>query len=292
MKKPLFIVKKPVIIALAFVAIIAIFNSLYILNPTQQALVLRLGKAVAVVTKPGLKAKIPFVENILVYDKRILHINISFTPEEVIASDRKRVIVDAYAKYKITNPLKFYEKVGNETLLVTRLNPILEAALRDEVGRVSLQDLLTKGRADVMGNIRRFANTNAEKFGIEVVDVRIRRTDLPQENSNAIYSRMQTSHEKEARQTRAQGAEQAQRVTARADRDSRVILAEAEKQAQITRGTGDAQATKIFAAAFSKDPSFFAFYRTMQAYRKTLNKSDTTMVLSPDSEFLKYFKNP
>lgn len=284
--------KKPLLIILALIAVVTLYNSLYIINPTQQALVLRLGKAVAVVTEPGLKAKLPFVEAILVYDKRILHINISFTPEEVIAADRKRVIVDAFAKYKIINPLKFYEKVGNEALLMTRLNPILEASLRDEVGRVSLQDLLTKGRADVMDNIRNIANANAEKFGIEVVDVRIRRTDLPQENSNAIYSRMQTSHEKEARQTRAQGAEQAQRVTARADRDSKVILAEAEKQAQITRGEGDAEATRIFAEAFGKDQSFFAFYRTMQAYRKTLNKSDTTMVLSPDSEFLKYFKNP
>jgi membrane protease subunit HflC len=283
--------KKPFIIILALVVGITLYNSLYILNQTQQALVLRLGRAVDVVTDPGLKTKIPFVENILVYDKRILHINISFTPEEVIAADRKRVIVDAFAKYKITNPLKFYEKVGNETLLVTRLNPILEATLREEVGKVSLQDLLTGSRAGVMESIRKSANLNASKFGIDVVDVRIRRTDLPQENSNAIYSRMQTSHEKEARQTRAQGAEQAQIITARADRDSKVILAEAEKQAQIIRGEGDSEATRIFAEASGKDQNFFAFYRTMQAYRKTLNKSDTTMVLSPDSEFLKYFKN-
>lgn len=284
--------KKPIFIILALIAGISAYNSFYILSQTQQALVLRLGKAVAVVTEPGLKTKIPFVENILIYDKRILHISISFTPEEVIAADRKRVIVDAFAKYTIIDPLKFYEKVGTEAQLVTRLNPILEASLREEVGRVSLQDLLTQARATVMDNIRKHSNFNAAKFGIKVVDVRIRRTDLPNENSNAIYRRMQTSHEKEARETRAQGAEEAQRIMAAADRDSKILLAEAEKKAEILRGKGDAEATRIFASAFSQDENFFTFYRTMQAYRKTLNKSDTTMVLSPDSEFLRYFKNP
>lgn len=283
--------KKPILIIAALIAGITLFNSFYILTPTEQALVLRLGKSVDVVTEPGLKTKVPFIESILIYDKRILHISISFTPEEVIAADRKRVIVDAFAKYKIINPLKFYEKVGNEVQLVTRLNPILESALREEVGSVTLQDLLTEARTTVMDNIQRTANTNAEKFGIQVVDIRIRRTDLPQENSNAIYSRMQTSHEKEARQTRAQGAEQSQRIKARADKESKIIKAEANKQSEILRGEGDGEATRIFAEAFGQDEKFFAFYRSMQAYRKTLNKSDTTMILSPDSEYLQYFKN-
>lgn len=274
-------------IGIPILGLVLLSQSVFLIDQTKQALVLRIGRAVGVIENPGLHLKIPFIENILTYDKRLLNISINFTPDEVIAADRKRVIVNAYAKFRIVDTLRFYEKVGSEDMLQRLLNPILESTLREEVGQVSLQSLLTNKRIEVMSKIRASVNHKTQKFGIHVVDVRIMRTDLPQENSEAIYRRMETTHEKEARQTRAQGAEEAQRIKSRADRDQKVLLADAEKQAAILQGEGEAMATKIFAAAYTKNEDFFEFYRTMQLYHNTLNKDNTSLILSPDNSILR-----
>ncbi|MBL0318407.1 MAG: protease modulator HflC [Alphaproteobacteria bacterium] len=276
-----------ILAAIVFLLLVA-FDSLFIVNQTEQAIVIRLGQAVANRSQPGLKAKIPFLERILFFDKRKLNIDIRLDPEEVIALDRKRVIVDAYAKYIIVDPLLFYKTVGNERGLMIAFNPIMDSAIREAVGRVNLIELLSSKRAMVMQNIMAIANDRAKRFGINVVDVRIRRTDLPQSNSASIYRRMQTGHEKEAQKTRAEGAEQAQRIRAEAERDREILLAEAEKDAQIVRGRAEAKATLRYAQAYGKNADFYAFYRSMQAYQKTLKTDDTTMIISPSEPFFKY----
>lgn len=278
--------KKWIFIAAAIIVLLS--SSLYVVKEPDLVLVRRLGEVVDVKSTPGLRVKVPFIDTVLFYDKRILDINLS--PQEVIAKDRKRVIIDAFAKYRITDPLKFYQSVQNEMTLYTRFGPVLESSLREEVGRIDLVGLLSEKRFEVIKSIRKHANLVAKSYGIEIVDVRLRRTDLPEENSNAIYERMKSEHQKEALQTRAEGAEQAARTKSEADKERRVILAEAGKEANITRGEGDATATRIFAKAFSQDTDFFAFYRSMQAYRQTFNGDHTRMVLSPDSEFLRYLE--
>lgn len=269
--------------------VLTILSSIYIVDQRQQALVLRLGEVVRTEAEPGIKFKVPFLETAVFYDSRILHINMD--PQEVIANDRKRLIIDAYAKYRISDPLKYYQSVRTDSGLVTRFSPVLESSIREEVGKVALVELLSDKREDVMLRIHEEANKIAKNYGINVVDVRIMRTDLPQENSRAIFERMKTQHEKEARQTRAEGAEEALKITSAADKDRRVILAESKKQAEILRGEGDSEATRITARAFNRDPSFYAFYRSLQAYRQSVGKDDTTIIMSPDSEFLRYFGN-
>ncbi len=277
---------KFLLILLAF-AVIVIASTIYIVDQRQQALVLRLGEIVRTETEPGIRFKIPFIETVEYYDSRILHINME--PQEVIANDRKRMIIDAYAKYRISDPQKYYQSVRTDSGLVTRFSPVLESSIREEVGRVALVELLSDKRETVMRNIHEEANAIAKNYGINVVDVRIMRTDLPQENSRAIFERMKTQHEKEARQTRAEGAEEALKITSTADKERRVLLAEANKQSEILRGEGDSEATRISAIAFNRDPSFYSFYRSLQAYRQSMGKDDTTLILSPDSEFLRYF---
>lgn len=285
--------KKPLIITLAIIILLLLtptkMGAIFILDQREQALIFRFGKIVSERKKPGLQFKVPLIEDIAFYDNRVLDINMS--PQEVIALDRKRLIVDAFAKYRIIKPSKFYESVGSEEKLYTRLSPILESSIREESGKVILVNLISSKREQVMDAIRSSAGAKAKGFGIELLDVRIMRTDLPEENSNAIYERMKTQHEKEARQTRAEGAEAALKITSIADKDKRIILATANKKSQITRGEGDKTATKIFANAFRKDPDFFKFYRTMQAYRSSLKKDDTRIVISPNSDFLGYFDN-
>jgi len=276
------------IILPAIVAILVIaFFSIFIVKEVNQAIVLQFGDPKRIILKPGLNFKIPFIQNVVFLDKRIL--NLDAPPEEVIASDQKRLIVDAFARFQIVDPLKFYISVGNERVARSRLSTIINSRIRSVLGTQRLQTLLSADRTNQMSLIQDGVNTEAEKFGIKIVDVRIKRADLPPANSEAIYRRMQTEREREAKEFRAKGAEMAITITSTADKEVTVILANAQKQSEIMKGEGDGQRNKIFADAFGKDPEFFAFYRAMQAYEKALIGGETSLILSPDSEFFKFF---
>ena len=266
-----------------------IFFSVFIVKEVNQAIVLQFGDPKRIITSPGINFKIPFIQNVVFLDKRIL--NLDTPPEEVIASDQKRLIVDAFARFQITDPLKFYISVGNERVARSRLSTIINSRIRSVLGTQRLQTLLSADRTNQMSLIQDGVNNEAENFGIKIVDVRIKRADLPQANSDAIYKRMQTEREREAKEFRAKGAEMAAEITANADKEVTVILANAEKSSQILKGEGDGKRNKIFADAFGKDPEFFAFYRAMQAYEKALIGGETSLILSPDSEFFKFFGN-
>ena len=289
MKAPKFII--PILVVLGVV----LFQSVIIVQEINQAIVLQFGDPKKIITKSGLNFKIPFIQNVVYLDKRIL--NLDNPPEEVIAADQKRLIVDAIARFKIVDPLKFYISVGNERVARSRLSTIINSRLRGVLGKQELATLLSTDRVRQMEIIQNDVNEEATKFGITIVDVRIKRADLPPANSEAIYKRMQTEREREAKEFRAQGAEIAAKITSTADKDVTVILANAKKQSEIMKGEGDGQRNKIFASAFGRDPNFFAFYRAMQAYEKALIGGETSLVLSPDSEFFKFFgktnlKNP
>ena len=274
-----------VVVAIAVVA----FFSIFIVIEVNQAIVLQFGDPKRIISKPGLNFKIPFIQNVVFLDKRIL--NLDTPPEEVIASDQKRLIVDAFARFQIVDPLKFYISVGNERVARSRLSTIINSRIRSVLGTQRLQTLLSEDRTKQMSLIQEGVNNEAEKFGIKIVDVRIKRADLPQANSNAIFARMQTEREREAKEFRAKGAEMAVTITSTADKKVTVLLADAEKKSEIMKGEGDGQRNKIFADAFGKDPEFFAFYRAMQAYEKALIGGETSLILSPDSEFFKFFGN-
>ena len=275
----------PLIIIIAATA----FFSIFIVKEINQAIVLQFGDPKRIIVKPGINFKIPFIQNVVFLDKRIL--NLDTPPEEVIASDQKRLIVDAFARFQIVDPLKFYISVGNERVARSRLSTIINSRIRSVLGTQRLQTLLSADRTNQMALIQDGVNNEAENFGINIVDVRIKRADLPQANSEAIYKRMQTEREREAKEFRAKGAEMAAEITANADKEVTVILANAEKASEILKGEGDGQRNKIFANAFGKDPEFFAFYRAMQAYEKALIGGETSLILSPDSEFFKFFGN-
>jgi len=281
--------KRTVIIIFLFLLFLTAYGSMFVVHQVQQVLVLQFGDPKRVIKEPGLKFKLPLIQNTVDYDKRILDYDLPV--EEIIASDQKRLVVDPFARYKILDPLKFYQTVRNENGIKNRLNSIIIAALRRVVGGVELSSLLTDKRQSIMSNIRDEVNREAQRFGIEVIDVRIRRADLPEANSLAIFDRMKSEREKEAREYRAQGQEASKRIRSIADRDKTVILANASKKGQILRGEGDSQSIKIYANAFNKDPEFFMFYRSMQAYKESLSDESTTMVLSPNSDFFKYFNN-
>jgi membrane protease subunit HflC len=273
--------------ALAVVVLVLAMSALFTVHQTQQALVLQFGDPKRVVTEAGLHVKLPFIQNAVYVDRRVL--DFDAPSNELILGDQKRLVVDSFARYRITDPLRFYQTVGTELVLRDRINTILDASLRKVLGEVPLFTVLSADRATLMNRIRDQANQESQQFGIEIVDVRIRRADLPAENSQAIYRRMQTEREREAKELRAQGAELAQRIRARADRERRVIIAEAQREAQITRGEGDGNAVRIFAEAFGRDVDFFTFYRSMQAYRDALGDQNTSVVLSPNSEFFRFF---
>ena len=266
-----------------------VFFSVFIVKEVNQAIVLQFGDPKRIILEPGLNFKIPFIQNVVFLDKRIL--NLDTPPEEVIASDQKRLIVDAFARFKIVDPLKFYISVGNERVARSRLSTIINSRIRNVLGQQRLQTLLSEDRTKQMSLIQDGVNNEAENFGIKIVDVRIKRADLPQANSDAIFRRMQTEREREAKEFRAKGAEMAITITSTADKEVTVILADAEKQSEIMKGEGDGLRNKIFADAFGRDPEFFAFYRAMQAYEKALIGGDTSLILSPDSEFFKFFGN-
>ena len=269
------------------VAGFAIYLSLFTVKEINQAIVLQFGDPKKVIAEPGLQVKIPFIQNVVYLDRRILSLDPA--PEEVIASDQKRLIVDAYARFKIVDPLKFYISVGDERVARSRLATIINSRLRSVLGTQSLATLLSEDRTKQMAIIQDGVNAEAEKFGITIIDVRIKRADLPQANSEAIYKRMQTEREREAKEFRAKGAEMAVTITSTADKEVTVLLANAKKQSEIMKGEGDGQRNKIFADAFGKDPEFFSFYRAMQAYEKALIGGDTSLILSPDSDFFKFF---
>ena len=274
----------PILVVLGVIA----YQSLFVVQEINQAIVLQFGDPKKLITKPGLQVKIPFIQNVVFLDRRILSLDPQ--PEEVIASDQKRLIVDAYARFKIVDPLKFYISVGDERVARSRLATIINSRLRSVLGTQSLSTLLSEDRTKQMAIIQEGVNTEAEGFGITIIDVRIKRADLPQANSEAIYKRMQTEREREAKEFRAKGAEMAVTITSTADKEVTVILANANKQSEIMKGEGDGKRNKIFADAFGKDPDFFSFYRAMQAYEKALIGGDTSLILSPDSDFFKFFR--
>jgi len=273
----------PIIVVAGFV----VYLSFFVVKEINQAIVLQFGDPKRVIATPGLQVKIPFIQNVVFLDRRILSLDPQ--PEEVIASDQKRLIVDAYARFRIVDPLKFYISVGDERVARSRLATIINSRLRSVLGKQSLATLLSEDRTKQMAIIQEGVNTEAEKFGITIIDVRIKRADLPQANSEAIYKRMQTEREREAKEFRAKGAEMAVTITSTADKEVTVLLANAKKQSEIMKGEGDGRRNKIFANAFGKDPEFFSFYRAMQAYEKALIGGDTSLILSPDSDFFKFF---
>lgn len=262
--------------------------SLFTVNETQQALVLQFGEPRRVIKEPGLKIKFPFIQNVVILDRRVLDLDPPV--EQVILADQKRLDVDAFARYRIHNPLRFYQTVTNEVRAENRLNSIVNSALRRVLGSVTLLAVLSEERARVMNDLRAQVNAEAQDLGIEIVDVRIRRADLPEETSQAIFARMRSEREREAAEARAQGQEQSQQIRSRAERERTVLLAEAQRDSQKLRGEGDNQALRIIAEATSSDPQFYTYYRSLEAYRKTMGKNDTTYVLSPESPFFRFFR--
>jgi len=283
-----------VFVVLLGLGAIGVYLSAFIVTQTEQALVLRFGKPVQytadkspIVTKPGLYWRIPVMDEVAYFDKRILDLDTD--PQELITSDQKRLVVDAFARFRIVDPLKFYQTVRTEERARDRLGTFLEAGLRRILGVASFQDLVRDEREQLMSRITDVVNQAGDDLGVRIVDVRIKRADLPEANSEAIYKRMQTEREREAAEFRAEGRAAANRIQATADREATVIIAEATKQSELLRGEGDAARNRIFAEAFGKDPKFFAFYRSMQAYEKGLASKDTRLVISPNSEFFRYF---
>ena len=272
---------------LVAVLLVAASASVFTVNEARQALVLQFGEVVRIHTEPGLKLKIPLIQDVVFLDKRVLEVDPP--TEQVILADQKRLEVDAFARYRIVNPLAFYQAAQTEGRAEQLIGNTVNASLRRVLGSVTLLALTSQERAQVMQNIQRQVDADAKRYGVEIVDVRIRRADLPEATSQAIYQRMRSEREREAAEFRAQGAEQAQQIRSRAERERTVILAEAQRDAQILRGQGDQQAIQIYASAFSRDPQFFAFYRSMQAYQNALGGDDTTMVLSPTNDFMRFF---
>jgi len=271
-------------------AAVGVYLSAFIVRQTEQAIVLQFGKpARDPVTRPGLHWKVPFVETVDYFDNRIL--DLDMPSQEVIASDQKRLVVDAFARFRIVDALEFYKTVRDETIARQRLGNILESSMRSALGAATFQDVVRDKREKLMRQIRDVVNNEAKNFGIEVIDVRIKRTDLPEANSEAIYKRMQTERQREAAEFRAEGSAAANRIRATADREATVIKAEATKKSEQIRGEGDAERNRVFAEAYGKDPDFFGFYRSMQAYEQGLKSNDTRLVISPNSQFFRYFND-
>ena len=267
------------------IAIIFLTNMLFVVEQTEQAVIFQFGQPVKVVKEPGLNVKMPFIQNVLHFDSRLQEINTE--DKEVIAYDQKRLIINAFVKYKIVDPVLYYTTVRDENGFNNKFSTILDSSLRQVIGEVPLNSLLSEKRSDVMEKIQDVVAEKAKDFGVEVIDVRITRSDLPEANSVAIYKRMQTDREREAKEIRAEGDETAQKIRANADKEKTFLIADAKKKAEAIMGEGEAEANKIYAKAYSKDPAFFEFYRTMNAYKKSLNNNNTKIILSPNNEFLK-----
>lgn len=286
MQRPLFIGVLVVVALLAFAA----YSALFTVYETQQALILRFGEAKRQITEPGLNWKVPVADSVVLIDNRIL--DLDSPAQEIIASDQKRLVVDAFARYRIDDPLRFYQTVTTQAQATSRLANVLNSSVRRVLGEATFTAIVRDDRPSLMRRITEQVNRAARTFGIEVVDVRIRRADLPEANSQAVFRRMQTERLREANEFRARGQEESQRIRSRADREVVVIEADATRESEQTRGEGDAIRNQIFNEAFGRDPEFFAFYRSMQAYLRGLRHDDTRMVISPDSDFFRYFSDP
>ena len=279
--------KNIIIGATTLVVLFILSSSYFYVDQRVQALVLQFGEPVRVIKEPGLQLKIPLIQNVEYFDKRLILFDNPV--EDIISADRKRLIVDAFARYRITDPLRYYQSIRFESALSNRLGSILNDSLRQVLGRVPLQAVISDNRSILLEEVAKLVFDAAKDFGLQIEDVRIRRADLPTANSEAIFRRMQTERQQEAAQFRAEGEEQSRRVRAEAERERTILLANAERTGEILRGEGDAAKNKILGDAFSQDPDFFAFYRAMQAYITAIDSSDTTMILSPDSEFFEFF---
>jgi membrane protease subunit HflC len=281
--------KKYILISLGLLAFIS-YNTLFVVQQTQQAIVLQFGEPKRTVQEPGLNWKIPFIQNVVFYENRVLSM-VSQGSEQVILSDQKRLEVDTYARYSIVDPLKFYQTVRTVRIAQERLEAMVDSSTRRVLGNHSLVDILSEKRSEIISTIRNEVNTSAEALGISIVDVRIRRADYPDATSQNIFNRMKSEREREAKEFRATGEEEAQKIRATADKERTVLIAEARRAAEIIRGSGDSKSIAIYAEAFGVDEDFYSFYRSMQAYRKSFGENSTSMLLSPDSEFFRYFGN-
>jgi membrane protease subunit HflC len=288
--------KSGLLFTLAIVALLAVLGlagALFTVSQTEQALVLRLGEPVAgrgLITQPGLHFKLPLIENVVTFDNRILDVE---SPNlEVLAADNQRLEVDSFIRYRIIDALRFYQTVNSVMGANNQLGSVLNSAVRRVLSEANQQQIVRDERDDLMVKIKEQADREARKFGVQVVDARIRRVDLPQQISEKVFGRMQTERQREAAEYRAQGSEQAQKITAKADRDVIVLKAEAQRQADQTKGEGDAERNRIFAEAFGRDPDFFAFYRSMQAYENAFKPGETRFLISPRSEFFRFFSAP
>jgi membrane protease subunit HflC len=275
-----------VLLGLAALGFAALAGSVFTVHQTRQVLVTQFGEVRQKITEPGLHFKLPIIQDIMAFDNRVL--SVDPPAEEVLLADQKRVVVDTFARYRITDMLKYFQTLGVETAASQRMNNIISASLRSVLGGASLADVLSAKRSELMGKIRAQVNVETARFGIDLVDVRIVRADLPEQTSQSIYARMRAEREREAKDARAKGQEMAQEIRSKADKERTILMAEAERDAQTLRGEGDGQAIKIYADAFGKDPAFYEFYRTMEAYRKSLSNPETMLLLSPDSAFLRY----
>ena len=277
------------VVALIILAALAVlgYSSLFTVHQVEQSIVVRLGEPVRVVTEPGLHFKVPFIDSVIRIDKRIL--DLENPAQEIIASDQKRLVVDAFARYRIKDSLRFYQTVATVQSANIQLATLLNSALRRVLGEVTFSNVVRDNRAALMIRIRDQLDREADVYGISVIDVRIRRADLPEQNSQAVYQRMQTERQREAAEFRAEGAQRAQEIRSRADREATIIVAEAQQKAEQTRGEGDGERNRIFAEAYGRDPEFFAFHRSMAAYEAGLRGNDTRFLLRPDSEFFRFF---
>jgi membrane protease subunit HflC len=276
-----------ILIALGLLAFIS-YNTLYVVQQTQQAIVLQFGEPKRTVQTPGLNWKIPFIQNVIFYENRVLSM-VSQESEQVILSDQKRLEVDTYARYSIVDPLKFYQTVRTIRIAQERLEAMVDSSTRRVLGNHSLVDILSEKRNDIISTIRNEVNASSEALGISILDVRIRRADYPDATSQNIFNRMKSEREREAKEFRATGEEEAQKIRATANKERTVLIAEARRSAEIIRGSGDSKSIAIYAEAFGVDEDFYSFYRSMQAYRKSFSENTTSMLLSPDSEFFRYF---
>ena len=278
------------IFTVVILAAAGLYASAFVVHQNEQAMVLRFGKTQQIVETPGLKWKVPFIDTVEKFDKRIL--DLDTTEQEVTASDQQRLIVDAYARYRITDPLKFYQNVRNEERVREVVGPLIESEIRRVLGSATLQEIVKDKRESLMKQIAAQVNKEGRDYGLEVVDVRIKRADLPKVNLVKVYDRMRADRVREATELRAQGEAESNRIRANADKAVTIIKATATQKSDEIRGDGEAQRSRIFADAFGQDPDFFRFYRSMQAYTTAIKPDDTRLLLSPSSDFFRYFEDP
>ncbi len=276
------------VMIIIFVGFSSLRGIFFTVDQTQKAIVLQLGKPVKEITKPGLNFKLPFIQNVIFFDNRVLEYDSA--PAEILTQDKKNLVVDNYAKWRIRSPLKFYETVKNYYGAQERLDDIIYSELRVVLGKHSLQEIVSLKRSEIMNYITINCNKISKKYGIEVIDVRIKRADLPPENERHVYDRMKAERYRQAKKYRSEGMEQSLRIKSKTDKEKNIILSEAKKKAEIIKGEGEAKAIEIYGKAFSKDKSFYEFYRTMNAYTHSLTNKNR-LILTPNNEFLKYLNS-